>query len=31
MVGIYIFTDPAQDSREKLTWSALGELAFDIS
>ncbi|PBK58456.1 hypothetical protein ARMSODRAFT_1028250 [Armillaria solidipes] len=23
MVGIYIFTDPAQDSREKLTWSAL--------
>ncbi|KAK0472984.1 hypothetical protein IW261DRAFT_1423958 [Armillaria novae-zelandiae] len=25
MVGIYIFTDPAQDSREKLTWSALGE------
>ncbi|KAK0226757.1 hypothetical protein EDD85DRAFT_975950 [Armillaria nabsnona] len=23
MVGIYIFTDPAQDSHEKLTWSAL--------
>ncbi|KAK0436938.1 hypothetical protein EV421DRAFT_1979294 [Armillaria borealis] len=23
MVGIYIFTDPAKDSREKLTWSAL--------
>ncbi|KAK0226753.1 hypothetical protein EDD85DRAFT_163293 [Armillaria nabsnona] len=23
MVGIYIVTDPAQDSREKLTWSAL--------
>ncbi|KAK0472987.1 hypothetical protein IW261DRAFT_1611359 [Armillaria novae-zelandiae] len=23
MVGIYIFTDPAQDSREKLTWSDL--------
>ncbi|KAK0472985.1 hypothetical protein IW261DRAFT_1660123 [Armillaria novae-zelandiae] len=25
MVGMYIFTDPAQDSREKLTWSALVE------
>ncbi|KAK0229572.1 hypothetical protein EDD85DRAFT_794056 [Armillaria nabsnona] len=24
MVGIYIFTDPAKDSREKLTWSGLG-------
>ncbi|KAK0477882.1 hypothetical protein IW261DRAFT_1608808 [Armillaria novae-zelandiae] len=23
MVGIYIFTDPAKDSREQLTWSAL--------
>ncbi|KAK0492522.1 hypothetical protein EDD18DRAFT_1289047 [Armillaria luteobubalina] len=23
MVGIYIFTDPAKDSREKLTWSVL--------
>ncbi|KAK0188471.1 hypothetical protein F5146DRAFT_667252 [Armillaria mellea] len=23
MVGIYIFTDPAKDSREKLSWSAL--------
>ncbi|PBK99910.1 hypothetical protein ARMGADRAFT_523195 [Armillaria gallica] len=23
MVGIYVFTDPAKDSREKLTWSAL--------
>ncbi|KAK0239332.1 hypothetical protein EDD85DRAFT_539075 [Armillaria nabsnona] len=23
MVGIYIFTDPAKDCREKLTWSAL--------
>ncbi|KAK0215426.1 hypothetical protein IW262DRAFT_1439744 [Armillaria fumosa] len=26
MVGIYIFTDPAKESREKLTWSGLGEL-----
>ncbi len=26
MVGIYIFTDPAKDSREKFTWSVLGEL-----
>lgn len=25
MVGMYVFTDPAKDSREKLTWSALGE------
>ncbi|KAK0434233.1 hypothetical protein EV421DRAFT_1352549 [Armillaria borealis] len=28
MVGIYVFTDPSKDSREKLTWSALGELDF---
>ncbi|KAK0229570.1 hypothetical protein EDD85DRAFT_939848 [Armillaria nabsnona] len=26
MVGICIFTDPAKDSREQLTWSALGSL-----
>ncbi|KAK0191878.1 hypothetical protein F5146DRAFT_1037543 [Armillaria mellea] len=25
MVGIYLFTDPSKDSREKLTWSALVE------
>ncbi|PBK88261.1 hypothetical protein ARMGADRAFT_1120698 [Armillaria gallica] len=25
MVGIYVFTDPSKDSREKLTWSALVE------
>ncbi len=31
MVGIYIFTDPAKDSREQLTWSALGELVLDDS
>ncbi len=31
MVGIYIFTDPVQDSHEKLTWSTLDELAFDTS
>ncbi|PBK69044.1 hypothetical protein ARMSODRAFT_886591 [Armillaria solidipes] len=29
MVGIYIFTDPAKDSREKLTWSALGTQVLD--
>ncbi|PBK88276.1 hypothetical protein ARMGADRAFT_1034234 [Armillaria gallica] len=23
MVGMYVFTDPAKDSHEKLTWSAL--------
>ncbi|KAK0215440.1 hypothetical protein IW262DRAFT_1320704 [Armillaria fumosa] len=28
MVGIYLFTDPSKDSRQKLTWSALGELVF---
>ncbi|KAK0477846.1 hypothetical protein IW261DRAFT_1565640 [Armillaria novae-zelandiae] len=26
MVGIYIFTDPAKESRRELTWSGLGEL-----
>ncbi|KAK0434224.1 hypothetical protein EV421DRAFT_2088060 [Armillaria borealis] len=31
MVGIYIFTDPAKDSREQLTWSALGEPVLDDS
>ncbi|KAK0434222.1 hypothetical protein EV421DRAFT_1992864 [Armillaria borealis] len=31
MVGIYIFTDPAKDSREKLTWSAFGELVVNDS
>ncbi|KAK0493860.1 hypothetical protein EDD18DRAFT_395017 [Armillaria luteobubalina] len=25
MVGIYLFTDPSKDSRQKLTWSALVE------
>ncbi|SJL16663.1 uncharacterized protein ARMOST_20191 [Armillaria ostoyae] len=29
MIGIYVFTDPANDCRERLTWPALGELVID--
>ncbi|KAK0452134.1 uncharacterized protein EV420DRAFT_1559030 [Desarmillaria tabescens] len=29
MIGIYIFTDPAKESRENLTWPTFGELDLD--
>ncbi|PBK68519.1 hypothetical protein ARMSODRAFT_1019645 [Armillaria solidipes] len=29
MIGIYVFTDPAKDCRERLTWPALCELVLD--
>ncbi|KAK0203539.1 hypothetical protein DFS33DRAFT_1332238 [Desarmillaria ectypa] len=29
MVGIYVFTDPSKNSREQLTWHALGTLVLD--